>query len=522
MKARSIGTDGAANRLRFLALTNCGPLWDAAQVFKPVQRRLNAALIDHAVREMPARPEPLSTMAPYTSWPSLSDRTYNGRHLPPLDRDHTRLPSALECAELFRRDGPMVPCPRSTVLFAYFAQWFTDGFLRGDTGTPRDPRRNSSNHEIDLNQLYGLTEETASLLRAHEGGLLKSQEIDGGEFPPYLCDETGAKKPEFARLPVVRFDTFPTEWRRRLFALGGDRANLQIGFTMLTVLFLREHNRLARALARDHPSWDDERLFQTARNIVTLIVCKIVLEEYINHITPYHFRFTLDPGLSTRLARVPWHRENWASIEFNLVYRWHSLIPPALKIGPDEVPLADTLVNGPLLARHGLAQAMEDASLQRAGRIGLFNTDDSLLHIDAESVEDSRALRLAPYNKYRGHLKFPPVRSFVQVSGDQRVSEALRGIYRSVDDVDLYVGIFAEQPGSPDTILGPLLTKIIAIDAFSQALTNPLLAPRVLNANTFSPLGLRTIERTRTLSDLVRRNSPEDPRPRFVSMTRRK
>lgn len=521
MRARSISTDGAANRLRFLALTHGGPLWDAVQVFKPVQRRLNAALIDHAVREMPSRPEPLSTMAPYTSWPSLTDRTYNGRHLPPSDVDPARLPSAEQCAELFRRNGEMIPCRRSTVLFAYFAQWFTDGFLRGDTGTPRDPRRNTSNHQIDMNQLYGVNEATASMLRAHEGGLLKSQVINGGEFPPFLCDEQGRKKKEFADLAVVRFEQFPPAWRHRLFALGGDRSNLQIGFTMLTVLFLREHNRLARELAREYPSWDDERLFQTARNILTLIVCRIVLEEYINHITPYHFRFTLDPALSTRLARAPWHRENWASIEFSLVYRWHSLIPPTLKVGPEELALPDTLVNGPLLAAHGLAQTMEDASLQGAGRIGLYNTDPTLLYVDLDSVVDSRALQLAPYNAYRRHLKFPPVRSFHQISDDPRVRDGLRAAYTSVEDIDLYVGIFAEQPGSPDTILGPLLTKIIAIDAFSQALTNPLLAPRVLNAETFTPLGLRTVEQTRTLSDILHRNSPEDPRPRFISMTRR-
>jgi prostaglandin-endoperoxide synthase 2 len=521
MRARSITSDGAANRLRFLALTNGGPLWDAVQLIKPVHRRLNAALIDHAVREMPARPEPLSTMAPYTSWASLTDRTYNGRHLPPSGIDPARLPAAEECAELFRRGDQMVPCPRSTVLFAYFAQWFTDGFLRGDTGEPRDPRRNSSTHQIDMNQLYGPNEQTASMLREHEGGLLKSQLVNGGEFPPFLCDEKGRKKKEFADLAVVRFERYPLEWRRRLFALGGDRSNLQIGFTMLTVLFLREHNRLAGQLAREYPAWDDERLFQTARNILTLIVCRIVLEEYINHITPYHFRFSLDPTLATRLAKAPWHRENWASFEFSLVYRWHSLIPPTLKVGDEQLPLPATLVNGTLLAQHGLARTMEDASLQRAGRIGLFNTDPALLEVDLASVNESRALRIAPYNDYRRHLKFPPVRSFHQISDDPRVREGLRAAYRSVDDVDLYVGIFAEQPGSAHTLLGPLLTKIIAIDAFSQALTNPLLAPRVLNAETFTPLGLRTVERTRTLSDILHRNSPEDPRPRFISMTRR-
>ena len=119
MKARSIATDGATDRLRFLALTNGGPLWQAAQAVGPVRRRLNAALIDHAIREMPPRPEPLSAMAPYTSWPSLTDRSYNGRHLPPDGGDPDRLPPAHQCAELFRRSGQMPLCPRSTVLFAY-------------------------------------------------------------------------------------------------------------------------------------------------------------------------------------------------------------------------------------------------------------------------------------------------------------------------------------------------------------------------------------------------------------------
>ena len=86
------------------------------------------------------------------------------------------------------------------MLFAYFAQWFTDGFLRGDINVPRDPRKNTSNHEIDINQLYGLDEETAALLRTHEGGLLKSQLINGGEFPPHLCTEDGERKKEFEGL----------------------------------------------------------------------------------------------------------------------------------------------------------------------------------------------------------------------------------------------------------------------------------------------------------------------------------
>ncbi|TXK42361.1 peroxidase family protein [Nonomuraea sp. C10] len=517
--ARGVASDGLVNRLRFLALTSGRPFWDLLQRVDPVRRRVNATLIDQAIREMPPRPEPLSTMAGYTSWASLTDRTYSGRHLPPITVADDRRPTPERAAELFTRGESMIHCPRSTVLFAYFAQWFTDGFLRGDVNIPRDPRKNSSNHHIDLNQVYGLDERATAALRTFDGGLLKSQLLDGGEFPPFLC-ENGKIKPEFAPLRVIRFDELSDAQRDTLFATGSDRGNIQLGFTMLTVLFLREHNRVARLLAKNHPRWDDERLFQTARNILIVLLIKLVVEEYINHITPYHFRFTLDPKLSALLAHAPWHRENWASVEFNLVYRWHSLIPSHLSVGGHDLPLAQTMIGGTLIPGPGLGRLFEDASRQRAGRIGLFNTDPLLREVDAASIADSRVLGLASYNDYRRHCRFPRVRRFEHVSGDARVSGALRDLYRGVDDLDLYVGLFAEEPGSPDAILPPLLTKIIAIDAFSQALTNPLLAPRVFNAATFSPTGVRIITATRTLADVVRRNTPEDPTPRFVSMTR--
>ncbi|TDD82674.1 peroxidase family protein [Actinomadura rubrisoli] len=517
-KARSIATDGAANRLRLMALTHARPVWRLAESVRPVRLRLNAYLIDGAVREMPGRPEPLSTRSEYTSWTSLTDRSYMGRHLPPAPGDGGARPSAERAADLFTRGEEMIPCPRSTVLFAYFAQWFTDGFLRGDIRVPRDPRRNSSNHEIDVNPLYGLDAEATGAVRAFDGGLLKYQIINGGEFPLHLC-EKGKIKPEFSALRAARFEVLGDAQRDTLFATGGDRGNVQVGFTMFTVLFLREHNRVARLLADEHPKWDDERLFQTARNIVIALVIKLVVEEYINHITPYHFRFLLDPRLTSRLARASWHRQNWASVEFNLVYRWHSLIPSTLVVGGAELPMIATLFGSALLPEAGLGQLFEEASEQRAGRICLFNTDPALREVDEASLAGSRALELAPYNDYRAHCRFPRVREFEQISSDPRVSGALRELYRGVDDVDLYVGLFAEEPGSARAILPPLLTKIIAIDAFSQALTNPLLAPRVLGPATFSPTGMRIIGGTRTVSDVLHRNIPEDPRPRFVSMT---
>ena len=60
--------------------------------------------------------------------------------------------------------------------------------------------------------------------------------------------------------------------------------------------------------------------------------------------------------------------------------------------------------------------------------------------------------------------------------------------------MELYVGLFAED-SRPDSILAQLMGRMVGVDAFSQALTNPLLAHRVYQVKTFSELGMKIIER---------------------------
>ena len=528
-RPRDTSKDGRANKVIFHLLTHGPGAWRLIQRTPPLARLVNRWLINEGIKKAPPRPYRLSTMAPYTSWASLTDKTFNSRQLPPVPGAGDTSPSPDEVATLFLRHE-MIECPKSTVLFAYVAQWFTDGFMRSRRPTPpeqtRDIRRNESNHEVDLTQLYGLDRRATDCLRARRGGLLKSQEIGGESFPEYLCDEDGTIKPEFRddlRTPIG-FDgpAMTIEKKRRLFAMGSDAGNSQVGYAMLTVLFLREHNRIAGELAREHPDWDDTRLFETTRNILTVLLIKLVIEEYINHIAPYHFEFRFDP---TAFYSEPWYRPNWMAVEFNILYRWHSLIPSTLRVHGKDVPINDTLNDTEFLTSNGLGPLFEDASRQPAGRVGLYNTAEWFMtRTELPSIRQSRTAQLAGYNDYREHSGFPRVTKFEQISSDPRIQAGLRKIYGSVDNIEFYVGLLAEDR-RPNSVLPSLAGRLVGLHAFSQLMTNPLLAPEVYEKRenrekTFSRLGVKMIEETSSLSELVHRNLPAGSRRHYVSLTR--
>jgi len=523
---RSRAKDGLKNQAVLYALTHAPSLWQRAQGIRPLEQRVNRWLINSGIKNAPPRPYRLSTLAPYTSWASLTDQTYNARQLPPRPLP-AGLPPAEEVAELFRRETT-IECPKSTVLFAYFAQWFTDGFLRSRRPIPpardRDIRINVSTHEVDLTQLYGSQRKETEALRAHEGGLLKSESRGGEVFPPRLCDEHGQIKPEFDDAPTpIKFDEMEPELRTQLFAVGSDAANSQVGYAMLNVLFLREHNRIARELAARYPQWgdDDDRLFETARSILTVLLIKLAIEQYINHIAPYHFKFRLD---AAGFYDQPWYRPNWMAVEFNLLYRWHSLIPTSLRVGGEDLPLEDTLNRTDLLTRGGLGGLFEDASRQPAGMVSLFNTAEWFRsRTEIPSIQHGRTAELGSYNDYREHCRFPRATAFDQISSSSRVRDELRRLYGKVDNVEFYVGLFAEDR-RPNSVVPTLIGRMVGLHAFSQLLTNPLFAPEVYagqnREKTFSRRGIEIIDETKDLSQLLHRNLPAGSPRHHVSLTR--
>lgn len=486
--------------------------------------KVNPIAINRLVNTCRTRPHPWSTAHDYVSWTSLTDQTWSARHLPPVPASLTS-PSADALTGLFARDGEQAMSDKSTVLFPAFAQYLTDGFLRTRmprTGESEDVRlRNTSNHQIDMCPLYGNNVEQTDVLRLKsnspgERGRLKSQFIDGEEWAPFLYED-GKRKAEFAKLdePLgLKAEETPA-LANRVFAFGGDRANATPHVAMLNTLFLREHNRLAGEIERANPTWDDERVFQTARNTVIVEFIQIVVEEYINHISSEIYRLRAIPTVAWK---APWNRPNWMTTEFSLLYRWHSLIPDRITYGEKAYEIPDMLLNSEPLLNVGLAGAFVSVSAQKAARLGAFNTAAALVPIEKQAIEQGRRVRLAPYAAYREYMHMPAPKTFGDISDDPRVVEFLAGVYESPADVEFYIGLFAEDPGK-NTPLPPLIRSMVAVDAFSQALTNPLMSEHVFNEGTFSPTGWAAINEKKTLETLVRRNTPKGAVPGRVTMT---
>ena len=62
--------------------------------------------------------------------------------------------------------------------------------------------------------------------------------------------------------------------------------------------------------------------------------------------------------------------------------------------------------------------------------------------------------------------------------------------------------------------------QMVGSGAFSQALTNPLLAANAFGPETFTPLGLQQIKDTKSFADVVRRNLAKGSCEPLVTFTR--
>lgn len=82
------------------------------------------------------------------------------------------------------------------------------------------------------------------------------QLINGEMYPPTVSE---------VPVHMVYPESCPPEKR---LVIGQELFGILPGLTMYATIWLREHNRVCEILKAEHPTWDDEQLFQTTRLII--------------------------------------------------------------------------------------------------------------------------------------------------------------------------------------------------------------------------------------------------------------
>ena len=277
----------------------------------------------------------------------------------------------------------------------------------------------------------------------------------------------------------------------------------------MSVLFLREHNRIARSLEKrvpglgrraalpddpQHPHRDPDQ--DRGRGV------------HQPHLAlPPQAARRPDAASATRAGtgRTGWRSSSTCSTAGTASCRRASASAAATS------PSNDTLFNTDIVVEHGLGACFEDASNQRAGRVGLFNSPPELWHAEVASVEQARAVELRPYNEYRGLARFPRATRFEEISSDAAVQQAPAGpLRRRRPDRVLPRPV---RRGRPAQRRAALADRPDGRDRRLLAgVHQPAALPARLQRRDVLAARLGLIRTTRTLSDLLHRNVPDRAR----------
>lgn len=385
----------------------------------------------------------------------------------------------------------------------------TDG-----ASTSLDPVfENSVSHWWDGSEVYGADAARSSQLRA--GPKLRLTEQG------YLPEDTSGQE------------------------ITGFNESWWLGLSSLHTIFAREHNVLCDVLRAQYPTMCDERIYQTARLIVSALIAKIHTVEWTPAILDTR---VIDVALKanwngppsrdwlTRLGMwlvdtsatvgIPKTRPNHHGVPYSLtedfitVYRMHPLLP-------DEYEFVDHTsgqvigsrgfldLQGRLaddqLRSFGLENTLYSFGIAHPGAIALHNYPRSLQRFERDgeiidlSVVDlvrARQRGVPRYNDFRAGLHRPRLTSWNQLSASADTVARLRELYRSIDEVDTMVGLFSETPpagfGFSDTAF-----RIFILMA-SRRLQSDRFLTVDFRPEVYTPLGMDWIANNGMTSVLVR------------------
>ncbi|KAF8249495.1 heme peroxidase [Wilcoxina mikolae CBS 423.85] len=353
---------------------------------------------------------------------------------------------------------------------------------------------------LDLSPLYGINEEQQKTVRTFKDGRLKNDcfaEKRLLAFPPGVS------------VLLLMFGRFHNYVATQLKVINeGGRFDLKHDRRWYGD---DEATKNAKALKQQ-----DEDLFQTARLITCGLYINFILNDYLRTIVNLNrvdTTWTLDPRWEPSKMYnpdgTPAGVGNMVSVEFNLVYRWHSCISKrddewtqefykSLFPGRDTETLtmkefimgvhkweqnipadpAERTIEGFVRQADGhfsdddLVKLLTESIEDTAGAFGARNVPHVLRLVEVLGIEQTRRWKVASLNEFREFFGLQRHKTFEDINPDPAVANALRQLYDHPDYVELYPGIVAEddkEPMVPGVGIGP--TYAVSRAILSDAVT---------------------------------------------------
>lgn len=436
-------------------------------------------------------PPTYSSEHEYITSEAYFNLTFYTRTLPPVPKECPKpmgiagpkqLPDIDMLVEKFFKRRKFIPEPTGTsALFSFFAQHFTHQFFKTDL--KKGPQFQWGQHGVDCSNIYGRDLADTLKLRTMTDGKMKTQIINGEVWPPNVKD---------ANVQMQYKDDTPPESR---FALGHDFFGILPGLIMWSTIFIREHNNICDQLIKEHPDWSDEQLFQTARLAIIAETIKIVIEDYVQHLSGYNYKLVYNPEI---LFGEAFQYQNRISVEFNHLYHWHPLMPSTIEIGDTNYTMRDIVYDPSLVLRHGFKELVDSISRQPAGRFGPRNHDETTHEVVKYVIKHGRDLRLQSFNQYRKKFNAKPYTSFEDWTGDTELAKELSEAYEGdIDAVEYFVGLCLEKH-RPGAFFGESVTEIGAPYSIFGLFANPISTPRYWKPSTFG--GKTIFNRVKTMN----------------------
>lgn len=337
---------------------------------------------------------------------------------------------------------------------------------------------------IDGSNVYGSDQETADDLRSFDGGKL-----------------------------TVDADNLLPKGENGQYLAGDIRSNENVGLTSMHTLWVREHNRIADELSAQNPGWDDETLYQEARQQVVAEMQAITYNEFLPNLLgegalPAYdgYDASTDPQMTNAFSTA--------------AYRFgHTMLSPTLlrldengqEIAEGNLALRDAFSRPDKVSEAGIDPILRGAASQTAQAVDTMVVDDVRnflfgapgaggFDLASLNIQRGRDHGLPGYNDARAQLGLGRIESFNDPIWREGVGERLAQVYDSPDDVDLWVAGLAENAVG-DSLLGETSSTIL-----TQQFENLRNGDRFWYENTYSGQELQELNNL-SLADIIRRNT---------------